>query len=79
MSAFPGYDFYMLDSLLTDEEKLARQAVRDFVDSEVLPIIEEHNEKGTFPLHLCGKLADLGVFGSNLPAKYGCAEMTNMA
>lgn len=79
MSAFPGYDFYMLDDLLTDEEKMARQAVREFVDAEVLPIIEEHNEKGTFPLHLKGKLADLGVFGANLPAKYGCAEMSNLA
>ena len=62
MSAFPGYDFYMLDEMLSDEEKMARQAVRDFVHAEVLPIIEEHNEKGTFPLHLKGKLADLGVF-----------------
>lgn len=79
MSAFPGYDFYMLDDLLTDEEKMIRQAVRDFVDTEVLPIIEEHNEKATFPLHLKDKLGDLGVFGSNLPARYGCAEMSNMA
>jgi len=79
MSAFPGYDFYALDDLLTDEEKMARQAVRDFVDAEVIPIIEEHNEKGTFPLHLKGKLADLGVFGANLPAEYGCAEMSNVA
>jgi glutaryl-CoA dehydrogenase len=79
MSAFPGYDFYMLDDLLADEEKMARQAIRNFVDAEVLPIIEEHNEKGTFPLHLCEKLADLGVFGATLPAKYGCAEMSNLA
>jgi len=79
MSAFPGYDFYALDELLTDEERMARQAVRDFVDAEVIPIIEEHNEKGTFPLHLKGKLADLGVFGANLPAEYGCAAMSNVA
>jgi glutaryl-CoA dehydrogenase len=79
MGAFAGYDFYRLDDLLTEEERMARQAVRDFVDAEVIPIIEEHFEKGTFPLHLRGKLAELGVFGSNLPASYGCAEMSNLA
>jgi glutaryl-CoA dehydrogenase len=79
MGAFAGYDFYHLDALLTDEERMARQAVRDFVDAEIIPIIEEHYEKGTFPLHLRGKLAELGVFGANLPAAYGCAEMSNTA
>ena len=79
MSAFPGYDFFALDDLLKDEEKMARQTVRDFVEAELLPIIEEHNEKGTFPLHLTEKLADLGVFGSTLPEKYGCAAMSNTA
>ena len=79
MSGFPGYDFMDLDALLTDEERMARQAVREFVDVELLPIIEEHFEKATFPLHLRGKLADLGVFGANLPPEYGCAGMSNTA
>jgi glutaryl-CoA dehydrogenase len=79
MAGFPGYDFMELDALLTAEERMARQAVRDFVDAELLPIIEEHFERGTFPLHLRGKLAELGVFGANLPAAYGCAEMSNTA
>ncbi len=79
MSAFPGYDFYHLDDLLTDEEKMARQAVRDFVDAEVLPIIESAYEAGRFPIELKPALAELGVFGSNLPAEYGCAEMSNTA
>ncbi len=77
MSSFPGYDFFQLDDLLTDEEVMARQAVRDFVDAEVLPIIEGAYEQGRFPLELKAGLADLGVFGSNLPAEYGCAEMSN--
>jgi glutaryl-CoA dehydrogenase len=79
MAGFPGYDFMDLDALLTDEERMARQAVREFVDAELLPIIEEHFEKATFPLHLKGKLADLGVYGANLPAEYGCAGMSNIA
>lgn len=79
MSTFAGYDYYLLDELLTDEERMARQVVREFVDGEVLPIIEEHNERGTFPLHLIPKLAELGVFGTTLPAAYGCAEMSNVA
>ena len=79
MSTFAGYDYYLFDELLTDEERMARQAVREFVDAEVLPIIEEHNERGTFPLHLTAKLAELGVFGTTLPAEYGCAEMSNVA
>ena len=79
MAGFPGYDFMDLDALLTDEERMARQAVREFVDAELLPIIEEHFEKGTFPLHLRGKLADLGVFGANLPPEFGCAGMSNTA
>jgi glutaryl-CoA dehydrogenase len=79
MAAFPGYDFYQLDDLLTDEETMARTAVREFVEAELIPIIEEHYEKATFPLHLKDKLGDLGVFGSNLPEKYGCAAMSNVA
>ncbi|HET9233925.1 MAG TPA: acyl-CoA dehydrogenase family protein [Candidatus Eisenbacteria bacterium] len=79
MAGYPGYDFMDLDALLTDEERMARQAVREFVDAELLPIIEEHFEKGTFPLHLRGKLAELGVFGANLPPEYGCAGMSNTA
>jgi glutaryl-CoA dehydrogenase len=79
MAGFPGYDFMELDALLTEEERMARQAVREFVDLEVLPIIEEHFEQATFPLHLKQKLAELGVFGANLPPEYGCAGMSNLA
>ena len=52
MAAFPGVDFIDFDTLLTDDEKLARQTARQFVDEEILPIIEQHNREGKFPLHL---------------------------
>jgi len=79
MIDFPGYDFYFLDDLLTEEELLARGAARDFVDAEVLPIIEEHNERGTFPLHLVKTMGSLGFFGANLPEEYGGAGMSDVA
>lgn len=79
MPKFQGVDFYNLDELLSQEEILARNTVREFVDENVLPIIEKHYRNGTFPVELVSKMAELGLFGSTLPAKYGCAEMNNVA
>ena len=79
MAKFQGADFYNLDSLLSEEEILVRGTVREFVDDNVLPIIEKHNRAGTFPMDLIPKMAELGFFGSTLPARYGCAEMNNVA
>jgi len=78
MPAFPGVDFIEFDSLLNDEEKLARQTARQFVDDQVLPIIEQHNREATMPVHLIPQMADLGFLGANLKG-YGCAEMSNVA
>jgi glutaryl-CoA dehydrogenase len=78
MPAFPGVDFLDFDSLLNDEELLARKTARQFVDEQVLPIIVKHNRDGTFPLQLVPQLAELGFFGANLKG-YGCAEMSNVA
>jgi glutaryl-CoA dehydrogenase len=77
MPPFPGVDFLDFDSLLSDEEKLARKSVRQFVDEQVLPIIAQHDREGTFPMHLVPEMATLGLFGANLKG-YGCAEMSNV-
>ena len=77
MFAFHGVDFIEFDSLLSDEEKLVRQTVREFVDREVLPHIEEWNREGKFPMHLVPIMAELGFFGANLQG-YGCAGMSNV-
>ncbi len=77
MPAFSGVDFLDFDSLLSDEEKLARQTARQFVDAEIIPIIEECNREGKFPMQLVPQLGELGFFGSNLTG-YGCAEMSNV-
>lgn len=72
MSKFQSPDYYAADSLLSEDEILVRGTVRDFVDDNVLPVIEKHNRAGTFPLHLVKRMAELGLFGATLPAKYGC-------
>jgi glutaryl-CoA dehydrogenase len=77
MPAFGGVDFIDFDSLLSDEEKLARQTARKYVDDEVLPIIEQHNREGKFPMQLVPQLGDLGFFGANLTG-YGCAGISNV-
>ncbi len=78
MSGFPGVDFLDFDSLLNDEERLVRQTARQFVDREVLPVIEQHNRDATFPIHLVPQLGALGFLGANLSG-YGCAGMSDVA
>lgn len=77
--AFKGVDFYRIDDLLTDEERIVRDTVRRFVDEQVIPIIDKHFEEGTFPAQLVPRMAKLGLFGGNLPEEYGCANMNNIA
>ena len=58
--AFEGLDFYALDEELTEEERLVRDTVRRMVDEEVIPIIAEHYQAGTFPMHLIPQLRRAG-------------------
>ena len=79
MAEFTGVDFLHLDELLSDEEKLARDTVREFVSKEFLPLIREHvRQDGSFPMQLVPQLGELGLFGTNLHG-YGCAGMNNVA
>jgi glutaryl-CoA dehydrogenase len=64
--AFPGVDYLEIDSLFTEEELMVRQTVRDFVDEEVLPIIEEANREEKFPSHLIPKMAEMGLLGATI-------------
>ncbi len=77
-SIFQGVDYYNMDRLLGEEEILARQTVRSFVDKELLPIIEEHNREGRFPMNLVRQMGELGIFGATLPETYGCAGANNV-
>jgi len=71
-------DFFNLDELLSPEDKMTRDAVRNFVQREVIPNVERHFAGERFPLDLIPKLAELGIFGANLHG-YGCAGMNNVA
>ena len=59
MSKYEGVDFYNLDQHLTEEELMVRDLVRDWVDEEVFPIIEDYYTKGTFPLELIPKIGEI--------------------
>ncbi len=78
MAGYGGVDFIDFDSQLNDEEKLVRQTARQFVENEIIPIIEKHSREATFPKHLIPQLGELGFFGANLHG-YGCAGMSNVA
>src|SRR5258707_13867052 len=78
MTAYSGVDFIDFDSQLNDEEKLVRQTAREFVENEIIPIIERHSREGTFPMHLVAQLGELGFFGASLQG-YACAGMSSVA
>jgi len=77
--SFEGVDFYDIDGLLSEEERAVRDLVRDWVDEEVMPIINRHYMEHTFPTELIPKMGELGFFGANLPEEYGCAGLNNVA
>ncbi|MBM4168860.1 MAG: acyl-CoA dehydrogenase [Ignavibacteria bacterium] len=79
MPAFQGVDYFNADELLSEEERLVRNTVREFVEDSVLPVIEKHNRAGTFPRDIVQKMAELGVFGATLPTTYGCAGLNNVS
>jgi glutaryl-CoA dehydrogenase len=72
-------DFYDIDAFLTEEERAVRDSVRRWVNERVLPIIGNCYVEGRFPLELVPEMAELGVFGANLPEEYGCAGLNNVA
>src|SRR6202050_3070636 len=77
MPSFSGVDYLDFDSVLSDEEKLSRNTTRQFVDDQIMPIIEEYNREGKFPMQLVPQMAELGLFGASLKG-YGCAGMSNV-
>jgi glutaryl-CoA dehydrogenase len=78
MEKFRGVDYYGIEALLPEEERMVRDAVRAWVESEFLPVVTQHHRDGTFPMHLVPKLGELGVFGATLRG-YGCAGLNNVA
>ncbi|MCF8240036.1 MAG: acyl-CoA dehydrogenase family protein [Melioribacteraceae bacterium] len=79
MKKFKGVDYFKIEDLLTHEEKMVRDSVREFVEEEFLPVIEKHYQNATFPFEMVKKMGELGVFGLTLPPEYGCAGLNNVA
>ncbi len=78
MEKFRGVDYYGIDELLTEEQRMMRDAVRDWVEAKFLPIVSQHHRDGTFPMELAKDLGEMGVFGATLEG-YGCAGLDNVA
>lgn len=76
---FQAPDYYLVDDLLTDEQKLIRDSVRAWVKKEVSPIIEEACQTTTFPKHLIKGLASVGAFGPYIPTEYGGAGLDQIS
>ena len=76
---FSGVDFYKIDGLLSEEERAIRDTVRAWVDDNLMPVIGEAYVAGKFPKQLIPGMAELGLFGANLPEEYGCAGLNNVA
>jgi len=79
MQKFVGADYFNIESLLSADEKMIRDTVREFVSAEIIPIIEKYNREGKFPYQLVEKMAALGLYGVTLPQKYSGAELNSVA
>ena len=79
MATFQGIDFYDLDSHFSEEERMVRDTVREWVETTLMPIIGDAYINREFPKQLIPELGELGVLGANLPEEYGCAGLNNVA
>jgi len=78
LEKYQALDYFEMEDLFNDEEKMIRKTVRDFVDRELLPIVNDCYEKAVFPKQLVPKVAELGLLGANLTG-YGCPGLNNTA
>ena len=79
MARFEGVDFFNLDAHFSEEERMIRDTVREWVENTVMPIIGDAYINREFPKQLIPELGELGVLGANLPEEYGCAGLNNVS
>ena len=72
---FQSPDYYFLDDLLTEEHKLIRETIRNYVKKEISPIIEGYAQRAEFPVQIVKQMGELGCFGPTIPEKYGCGGL----
>ncbi|MFA7228396.1 MAG: acyl-CoA dehydrogenase family protein [Melioribacteraceae bacterium] len=78
MGKFTGVDYFDVESLLQEDEIMVRNTVREFVDEQVIPVIEKHYREEKFPSHLVEQLGILGLLGITIPQEYGSAGMSSV-
>ena len=71
-------DYLDISKHFSENELMIQKSARDFVDNEIIPIIEKHFESGTFPKHLIHKFAKMGFLGINIPKDDGGGGMNNI-
>ncbi|HUF11895.1 MAG TPA: acyl-CoA dehydrogenase family protein [Longimicrobiales bacterium] len=79
MNKFQGIDYFDLDSMLSEEERMIRDTVRAWVEDNLMPVIEDAYIERRLPKELIPQMAELGIYGANLPEEYGCAGLNNVA
>src|SRR5690606_33716438 len=77
--ALNPYDLFDVRSLLSEEERAVQDTVARFTDERVIPIIGDAFDQGRFPKELVPEIAELGLLGSSLPEKYGCAGLNGVS
>src|ERR1700686_4081633 len=78
MDTYRGVDYYGIEALLTEEQRMGRDAVRDWVEKEFVPVVSQHHRDGTFPLEGAKPLGKMGVFGATVKG-CGSAGLDNVA
>jgi glutaryl-CoA dehydrogenase len=76
---YTAVDHYLVDELYTDEHKIVRGAIRDWVNKSVKPVIEDYCNRAEFPKHLIKEMGEIGAFGPFIPTEYGGAGMDHIA
>ena len=72
-------DYYQIEELLSEEERVVRDVARRFVEEEFMPQVQRCFREGSFPMDLIPRLGQLGFLGMTLPPQYGCAGLNNIA
>ena len=73
------HDYFNVDDLLTDEHKIIRESVRDWVKQRMSPVINDYAQRSEFPEWVVKELGEIGAFGPNIPAEYGGGGMDEIA
>ena len=73
-----GIDFLDISNLFSEDEIMIQHSVREFVENEIMPVIDSHFKEGTFPNDLIPKFAEMNLLGVNLPTEYGCGGLSHV-